>query len=63
MFQNLQYKVEIILNPSVAPVYMETQNILIPMANITTTQLYNAAYDTITNYGYIFIRFIGRYFE
>jgi hypothetical protein len=63
MFQNLQYKVEIILNPSVAPVYMATQNILIPIANITTTQLYNIAYDTVTNYGYIFIRFIGQYFE
>lgn len=59
MFHNLQHEVEIILNPSVAPVYMATQNILIPVSNITTTQLY----DTITYYGYLFIRFIGQYFE
>lgn len=59
MFQNLQYKVEIILNPSVAPVYMATQNILIPLANITTTQLYY----TTSYYGYHLIKFISQYFE
>ncbi len=63
MFQNLQYKVEIILNPSVAPVYMATQNILIPLANITTMHLYDNLYDNASYYGYHLIKFISQYFE
>lgn len=71
MLQNLHYEVEIILSPTISPVYMAAQNIIIPVANMTTTYLYNAdyntvcnnAYNTITNYGYNIIRFIGQYFE
>ena len=67
MLQNLHYEVEIILSPTIAPVYMAAQNIIIPVANMTTTYLYNAdyntAYNTITNYGYNIIRFISQYFD
>jgi hypothetical protein len=67
MLQNLHYEVEIILSPTIAPVYMAAQNLIIPVANMTTTYLYNAdyntVYNTITNYGYNIIRFIGQYFE
>jgi hypothetical protein len=67
MLQNLHYEVEIILSPTISPVYMAAQNVIIPIANMTTTYLYNADYNTIsntiTNYGYNFIRFISQYFE
>ena len=75
MLQNLQYEVEMILSPTIAPVYMAAQNLIIPVANMTTTYLYNAdytsiynivynnAYNTITSYGYNIIRFISQYFE
>ena len=67
MLQNLHYEVEIILSPSIAPVYMAAQNVIIPVANMTTTYLYNAdytsIYNTITNYGYNIIRFISQYFD
>ena len=67
MLQNLHYEVEIILSPTIAPVYMAAQNVIIPVANMTTTYLYNAdytsIYNTITNYGYNIIRFISQYFD
>jgi len=75
MLQHLQYEVEIILSPTISPVYMAAQNLIIPVANMTTTYLYNAdytsiynivsnnAYNTITSYGYNIIRFISQYFE
>ena len=67
MLQNLHYEVGIILSPTISPVYMAAQNLIIPVANMTTTYLYNAdyntVYNTITNYGYNIIRFIGQYFE
>ena len=67
MLQNLHYEVEIILSPSIAPVYMAAQNVIIPVANMTTTYLYKAdytsIYNTITNYGYNIIRFISQYFD
>ena len=67
MLQNLHYEVEIILSPTIAPVYMAAQNLIIPVANMTTTYLYNAdytsIYNTITNYGYNIIRFISQYFD
>ena len=67
MLQNLHYEVEIILSPTIAPVYMAAQNIIIPVANMTTTYLYNAdytnIYNTMTNYGYHIIRFIGQYID
>jgi hypothetical protein len=75
MLQNLHYEVEIILSPTIAPVYMAAQNVIIPVANMTTIYLYNTdytsiyntvynnAYNTITNYGYNIIRFISQYLE
>jgi hypothetical protein len=59
MYQNLQYEVEIILSPSISPVYVAAQNLLMPVTNMTTTQLY----DTASYYGYHLIKFISQYFE
>ena len=63
MLQNLHYEVEILLSPTIAPVYMAAQNVILPLTNMTTTYLCNADYNTITNYGYNFIRFISQYFD